>query len=291
MKASRSEYLELNGLRHHVRRWGAPDAPTLLLLHGWMDISATFQFVVDQLSREWNILAPDWSGFGLSDWNPSGYSLLQYVHDLDCLLDHYSPHASVPIVAHSMGANVTNIFAAARPHRVSHFINIEGYAPVPGFFKGSLGHTVERWLDHLRKPRDSRPYADFGQLATRLQQSNKRLSPERANFLAEHLGQRRDDGQVYIAADPMVHFFGPISLHRKQLIELWRDMPMPVLCVRGGQSFVSKAFEDEQLDLQERLAALRNGREVLLENGSHNLHHEHPATVAQLIEDFLSDRA
>jgi pimeloyl-ACP methyl ester carboxylesterase len=47
MNASRSEFLDIRGLRYHVRRWGRPGAPKLFLLHGWMDVSASFQFVVD----------------------------------------------------------------------------------------------------------------------------------------------------------------------------------------------------------------------------------------------------
>ena len=42
----------MRGLRYHVRTWGQADAPALFLLHGWMDVSASFQFLVDALTRE-----------------------------------------------------------------------------------------------------------------------------------------------------------------------------------------------------------------------------------------------
>ena len=67
MKASRSEFLDIRGLRYHVRTWGNASAPKLFLLHGWMDVSASFQFVVDELRRDWHVIAPDWRGFGLSE--------------------------------------------------------------------------------------------------------------------------------------------------------------------------------------------------------------------------------
>ena len=60
MKTSHSAFHEFNGLRHHVRIWGSPSAPPLFLLHGWMDASASFQFVVDELQRDWQVIAPDW---------------------------------------------------------------------------------------------------------------------------------------------------------------------------------------------------------------------------------------
>ena len=67
MKSSRSEFITVRGLRYHVRHWGSDDAPKLFMLHGWMDVSASFQFVVDCLQRDWHVIAPDWRGFGLTD--------------------------------------------------------------------------------------------------------------------------------------------------------------------------------------------------------------------------------
>ena len=44
MKASNSVFHSINGLRYHLRTWGDPGKPQLFLLHGWMDVSASFQF-------------------------------------------------------------------------------------------------------------------------------------------------------------------------------------------------------------------------------------------------------
>lgn len=63
---SRTEIIELRGLQCCVRHWGTPSAPRLLFLHGRMDASATFQFVVDALQQPWHVIAPDWRGYGAS---------------------------------------------------------------------------------------------------------------------------------------------------------------------------------------------------------------------------------
>ncbi|TMI38202.1 MAG: alpha/beta hydrolase, partial [Betaproteobacteria bacterium] len=65
MRKSESLFLDIRGLRYHVRRWPGTGAPKMLLLHGWMDVSASFQFVVDALRGDWDIYAPDWRGYGL----------------------------------------------------------------------------------------------------------------------------------------------------------------------------------------------------------------------------------
>lgn len=49
MKPSRSSFYTIRGVRYHVRCWGPCDGPPLFLLHGWMDVSASFQFLVDAL--------------------------------------------------------------------------------------------------------------------------------------------------------------------------------------------------------------------------------------------------
>jgi pimeloyl-ACP methyl ester carboxylesterase len=48
MRQSESRFVHIRGLRYHVRRWPAPGAPKIVLLHGWMDVSASFQFVADK---------------------------------------------------------------------------------------------------------------------------------------------------------------------------------------------------------------------------------------------------
>ena len=52
--------------------WGDPSSPKLFLLHGWMDVGASFQFLVDALERDWFAIAPDLRGFGRSAWQPQG---------------------------------------------------------------------------------------------------------------------------------------------------------------------------------------------------------------------------
>ncbi|MEG1329542.1 MAG: alpha/beta hydrolase, partial [Janthinobacterium sp.] len=65
MKLSRSEFISIRGARTHVRHWGREGAPILFMVHGWMDVAASFQFVVDELQGDWHVIAPDWRGFGL----------------------------------------------------------------------------------------------------------------------------------------------------------------------------------------------------------------------------------
>ena len=75
-RAATSRFITVRGLRHHVLTWGDPSLatparPPLVMLHGWMDVAASFQFVVDALPSERHVIAFDWRGFGLTD-TPAG---------------------------------------------------------------------------------------------------------------------------------------------------------------------------------------------------------------------------
>ncbi|MCX8006223.1 MAG: alpha/beta fold hydrolase, partial [Burkholderiaceae bacterium] len=92
MKPSRSRFLEIRALRYHLREWGPAEAPLLVMLHGWMDVSASFQFVVDALRGEWHVVAPDWRGYGLTDRARADcYWFPDYLADLEFVLDAVSP--------------------------------------------------------------------------------------------------------------------------------------------------------------------------------------------------------
>ena len=72
LRPSRSETVAIRTLNYHVRLWGeaAPGTTPLVLAHGWMDVGASYQFVVDAFSQAFaagrQIIAPDWRGFGRS---------------------------------------------------------------------------------------------------------------------------------------------------------------------------------------------------------------------------------
>ncbi|MBA4267694.1 MAG: alpha/beta hydrolase, partial [Comamonadaceae bacterium] len=50
-KPSQSTFVPIRHLQYHVRQWGSPtaDQAPLVLVHGWMDVAASWQFMVDAL--------------------------------------------------------------------------------------------------------------------------------------------------------------------------------------------------------------------------------------------------
>ncbi len=160
------------------------------MLHGWMDISASFQFVVDALASDWQVIAPDARGFGLSDWpvaqGRSGHYWFQdYLADLDALLDHYAPASlrrePVNLVGHSMGANVVCLYAGVRPERVRRVVDLEGFG-MPATKAERSPVRLAQWLDDLRAPPELRTYATLEEVAERLIRTNPRLARRKRVF-------------------------------------------------------------------------------------------------------------
>src|SRR5262245_30973588 len=174
LRNSASLFFDIRGLRYHVRHWQRAGAPRMVLLHGWMDVSASFQFLVDALNRDWDVYAPDWRGYGLTGWGRADcYWFPDYIADLDLLLEKIES-TPVNLVGHSLGGNVAALYAGVRPARVAKLVNLEGFG-MQATRPEQAPKRYARWLDELREPSQLRPYDGFGALADRLQQGNVRL--------------------------------------------------------------------------------------------------------------------
>lgn len=290
MKPSTSRFHDIRGLRYHVRTWGEPSAMPLVMLHGWMDVSASFQFLVDALQRDWYVVAPDWRGFGLTEWSRAPYWFPDYYGDLDAILDTYSPGEPVRLLAHSMGGNAACNYAGIRPHRVARLASLEGF----GFVRmtpDSAPARYVKWLDSLKAPPRLRPYASLEDVAERLHQRNPRLAADRALFLAAHWARRTDDGQYVLRADPKHKMYNPVLNRMDENIACWRSITAPVLWVTGRQSTSGGGRRDTPEQFEERKRAFRDLREAFIEDAGHMMHHDQPEQLARVVEPFLAGDA
>ncbi|HZQ74461.1 MAG TPA: alpha/beta hydrolase [Burkholderiales bacterium] len=287
MRTSESHFLEVRGLRYHVRRWVAPGAKKLVLLHGWMDVSASFQFLVDALRGRWDVYAPDWRGYGLTQWGRADcYWFPDYIADLDALLAHVEPQAPVNLVGHSLGGNVAAMYAGIQPARVAKLVNLEGFGLAPTRAE-QAPKRYARWLEELRDPPGLRPYRSFAELEERLVGGNPRLAGDKAHFLARHWGRENEDGSVTLRGDPAHKVVNPVLYRYEEVRACWREVRAPVLWVEGADSDTAKRIGLTAADCAERRSAFRDARHATVAGAGHMLHHDQPEAVARLLEDFL----
>jgi pimeloyl-ACP methyl ester carboxylesterase len=291
MKLSRSEFVTVRGLRLHVRHWGNEGAPKLFMLHGWMDVAASFQFVVDALEGDWHVIAPDWRGFGHSDRSGADtYWFPDYVADLDALLDRFAPDEAVNLLGHSMGGNIAGLYAGVRPHRVGKLINLEGFG-LPGTKAAQYPKRLANWLDELRAPPEMRGYASLDEVAARLRKTNPRLSYERSSFLAAHWSEQDRDGQWRILGDPAHKMTGPLLYHVDEMMAAWSAITAPVLWVEAEDTDMWRwmgAKEQARAEVDRRMGYLKHVTARMVPQAGHMLHHDQPELLARMIEDFLA---
>jgi len=288
MRQSESRFHPIRGLRYHLRRWPASGAPKMVLLHGWMDVSASFQFVVDALERDWDVYAPDWRGYGLTDWaRADSYWFPDYLADLDFLLEGIDSENPINLVGHSMGGHVAALYAGVRPARVARFVNLEGFG-LAATRPDQAPKRYARWLEELRESPQLRPYESFAALADRLQSSNPRLPREKAEFLARHWGQEVNGKGVTLRSDPAHKIVNPVLYRHEEARACWQLASAPVLWVEAAESDALKRVGLDAAAHAERRASFRTLRHVTVPGSGHMLHHDQPQAVARLLEDFLA---
>jgi pimeloyl-ACP methyl ester carboxylesterase len=284
-RAWRSTFVSARGLRLHVRTWGPESAPPVALLHGSRDCSATFQFMVDAFAGEFFFFAPDWRGYGRSEWNPQGYWFQDYLADLDYVLDAVSPGRAIPLVGHSLGGQVAGTYAGVRPARVSRLVALDAFGLQDSDPEETPDHLA-RWIDSWRNgPEPSRPYDTLEQMAERLQQTNRRLTADKALFLAAESSRRRPDGALEWSFDPRHRELFAIAHRKAEWAACMKRIEAPTLWLASDRK---SRIDSEPGGLAARAALLRNVVCDRVPDTSHNLHHDRPEDVARIVEAFLT---
>lgn len=292
-RTARSFRVPVRGLDYHVLAWGEPRpgrAP-LVLMHGWMDVAASFQFVVDALAQDRQVFAADWRGFGGSTvpQPTDSYLFADYLGDLDALLDTLSPDAPVDLAGHSMGGNVVMLYAGVRPERVRRLVNLEGFG-LPRSKPEQAPKRYRQWLDELKTTQQLRDYASLDEVADRLRKNNPRLSPAFARWLAPHWARLDvSTGRWVIQGDP-AHKRSSANLYQvDEALACWRQIEAPVLWIEGRDTDLVRWWGARYTlaEFHERLAVVKSVERHALADCGHMLHHDQPQQVAALIEGFL----
>jgi pimeloyl-ACP methyl ester carboxylesterase len=109
--------IPIQGLSVFYREAGPKDAPTLLLLHGLPSSSRMFEPLLARLSNRYHLLAPDYPGFGHSDWPDPKTFAYTFDHYAE-VMNRFTEALGVPL--HALHAGLW------RARGVSHGIGLSG---------------------------------------------------------------------------------------------------------------------------------------------------------------------
>ncbi len=300
LQPARSEFVPIRQLNYHVRLWGpaTSDLPPLVLVHGWMDVSASYQFVVDAFSQAFaqgrRIIAPDWRGFGLTapPVPTDHYFFPDYLADLDQLLDHYAPGTPVDLVGHSMGGNVAMFYAGARPARVRRLVNLEGFG-MPASKPTKAPKRYAEWMDELKALQRGemalKTYDSADGVARRLMKTNPRLPQDKAQWLARHWARPNAQGQWEILGDAAHKITNAMLFRLEEALALYAAITAPTLSIEASDDSLGLWWKGRYTleEYHQRLQSVPDCRIARVEDAGHMLHHDQPQAVAALIEGFL----
>ena len=278
-RTPRSEFIPIRHMHYHVLVWGDPHAknelPPLVLMHGWMDVAASYQFMVDAFGETFManrlVIAADWRGFGLTKGTPTdNYWFPDYLADLDALLDHFSPDKPVDLLGHSMGGNVVMLYAGSRPERIHKLINLEGFGS-PDNAPEQAPKRYAKWLDDIkslhRGEKNLTAYNSVDGVARRLMKTNPRLARDEAGMAKAHWLARP-----------------------AETLAIYRSIAAPTLMVEASDDSLSQWWDGKYTlsDFHERIKLVKNCTTHVIPDTSHMLHHDKPEELAGLIEGFLA---
>ncbi|WP_416548027.1 alpha/beta fold hydrolase [Limnohabitans sp. DCL3] len=299
-RESQSHWVPLRGCRYHLRQWGTPQPSStpLVLAHGWMDVAASWQFMVDAFSPTFvsqrPIIAMDWRGYGLTETAPTdSYWFPDYLADLDALLDHLYPGQAIDLVGHSMGGNVVMMYAGTRPERIRRLVNLEGFG-MAATHAAQAPSRMTQWLDEVKAQREVdkalKPYADAAGVAARLMKTNRRLRRDQADWLAQHWARPGPDGQWRILGDSAHKVINPYLFRVEEALAMYQRISAPVLAVQASDDSLSQWWKGQYTlaEFHERLKSVPQLEKATLDDAGHMLHHDQPHALAHLLEAFLA---
>jgi len=243
-----SHYVETGDVRLHAVVGG--DGPPLLLIHGWPGSWYYWRLVMPALARDFEVIAVDQRGIGLSDKPEEGYDTATLANDLVGLMDELG-HKQFSVVGVDTGMLIAYAVAADYPDRVVRLA--VGEAPLPGITPPTPLVLPDQFVDRLW-------HIPFNQL----KETNEKLVRGRedvffgAEFSASAGTNKLPAATVKYYVDGLASsaeaLHGSFQLYRafgatsaQNGERKARRLPMPVLAMGGEQSGGTMAADTMKL--------------------------------------------
>lgn len=286
MQPSSHRYISQRMSMHYVE-WGNPSSPPLLLVHGGKDHCRSWDWVAEQLSKDWYVIVPDLRGHGDSDKSPDGnYTVFSFVYDIAQLI-HQMQLAPLKIVGHSLGGMISSRYAGLYPEKVKSLVLIEGlgFSPkmVAEINAKSRDERLRDWIEKKRNAsgRKIKCYPTLEEAYQRMKTENKFLTEVQARHLTLHGSYQNEDGSYSWKFDNYLNIMEGFDIPDAEVRALWERISCPTLLLYGKDSWASSPKEDG------RLKHFSNATFKEYDNAGHWLHHDQFDFFMQDLNDFL----
>ena len=134
----------IGNIKLHYLAGGNPDAPVVLLWHGFLGNSYSNRKVLPLLASDFNVVCPDMRGYGAST-HPgvdAAYDGRTLANDFKSLMEQLG-HNRYHIIAHDMGAPAALLLAADFPQRVQSLTYVEEPTALPDILSEKIRYTEQ----------------------------------------------------------------------------------------------------------------------------------------------------
>ena len=269
------KFFDACGVRLHYADWGtpAPDAPTMVLLHGLQDCARSWDIFASAVRSDYRVIALDHRGHGDSAHaTPETYGFRDYISDLESLVSHLDLSEFI-LVGHSAGARYAFVYAAEHPELIRALIvvDIDPDAVNPD----SQGMFV-------RYNTESDEWDSLDAVVERLRDRQPQSTDEMLLHQAQVMTRELPDGRRAWKRDRKLL----AAYERPDLWDEWRSLAVPTLIVRGRQSnLLTHEVAIRMREAIEDSAPLVRLAE--LEGGGHWFYQEFPGAFEMTFHWFM----
>jgi pimeloyl-ACP methyl ester carboxylesterase len=276
-------YVEADGVRVFYRAAGDPDAPVVLLLHGFPASSFMFRELIPRLADRYHVIAPDLPGFGFTEVPAAR----RYVYTFDGLANTIKAFTDAlklsrfAVYVFDYGAPTGFRLAVANPERITAIISQNGNAYEEGL-GDAWGPIRKYWAEPSAENRETIRKAILNFEGTKWQYthgvSNPESVPPESYTLDTTLLER--PGNKEIQLDLFLDYASNVKLYPK-FQEYFRKAQPPLLAIWGKNDpfFVPPGAEAFRKDLP--------GAEVRFLDTGHFALETHFAEIASAMREFF----
>ncbi len=257
----RSCNIVLRRQRFHFLKWGEPDAPPIVLLHGGHQSAHSWDLVSLHLAEHFHVLALDQRGHGDSEWaRDVEYSNHTMALDAQAFLDAMRLQKPI-LIGHSMGGRNSLILTKQDPSRLRALVIVDVGPEVSDRGRAAIAGFVQ----------ENQEFVNLVHFVANVRKGRSRSRPrEHIERTVKYNMLQRADGKFVSKCDSnprrlgIVRGQGPME---NITLEDAGAFHLPVLLVRGERSNILAP------DAAERFRdALPQGRLVTVPNCGHNVH-------------------
>jgi pimeloyl-ACP methyl ester carboxylesterase len=278
--------IEIDGLSIFYREAGPKDAPVLLLLHGVPTSSRMFEPLFARLSEDYHLVAPDYPGFGHSDWPDPKTFAYTFDHYAE-IMNHFTEALGLPrytLYMQDYGGPVGFRMALAHPDRIEALIVQDAVAHHEGL-GANWNPRREFWKDRAAHERNLR--ANLLSLATtRTRHVGNDPNVERydPDLWTDEFAFLNQAGQADIQSDIFYDYRTNVEAYPKW--QAWMREKEPRLLVIWGKYELSFAASEPEAYRRDVPKA-----EVHVVDGGHFVLDTAADEIAQIVRGFLSSDA